>query len=154
MKNDKNRDKKFESRYTKPVDVISILKAHGNYKEGESSVQMNLSDVSRIRTHEDVITNTEGNYSKRTRTSKSLQTEIQNAIREGKSVRMYPAGVKYGALAKDRQFDIDAKVDILISDKDGNTRRINNVYWDTRWGTRKSLEHLDPGPSNLFSGAN
>lgn len=151
LKNDKQRDRKFESKYTKPVDVISILKAHGNYKDGQSSVPMNLSDVSKIRTKNDVITNTEGNYSRATNTSKELQQKVEEALRGNKQVRMYPHGTKYGALAKDNKFDIDAAVDIVISDADGsNPERIEDVYWDTGWGTRKSLSHPSPGPANLF----
>lgn len=146
------RDEKFKNRYTKPADVIGILKAHGGYKEGESSVLLNRSDILRLRSEEDVITNTQGNYSKRTRTSKAIQDKVRDALKDGtKTVRMYPYGVKYGAQSKDNVFDIDAPADIVIIDAEGNIEeKLDNVYWDTRWGNRESLYHKDPGPDSQF----
>lgn len=146
------RDEKFKNRYTKPVDVIGVLKAHGGYKEGESSVLLNRSDILRLRSEEDVLTNTQGNYSKRTRTSKKVQDKVREALKDGtKQVRMYPYGTKYGAQSKDNVFDIDAPADIIITDKDGNiVEKLDNVYWDTRWGNRESLYHQDPGPDSQF----
>lgn len=146
------RDQKFENRYTKPVDVISILQAHGGYKEGESSVLLNRSDISRLRSEEDVITNTQGNYSRRTHSSKKIQNEVSKALKDGdKEVRMYPHGTKYGAQSKDNTFDIDAKVDIIIVDANGDVvGKHENVYWDTRWGNRETLNRPSPMPANPF----
>ena len=146
------RDEKFKNRYTKPVDVIGVLKAHGGYKEGQSSVLLNRSDILRLRSEEDVLTNTQGNYSKRTRTSKAIQDKVRDALKDGtKQVRMYPYGTKYGAQTKDNVFDIDAPADIIITNKDGEIiERLDNVYWDTRWGNRESLYHQDPGPDSQF----
>lgn len=152
LKKDPNRDEKFKYRYTKPVDVIGILQAHGGYKDGENSVSLNLSDIGRLWSEKDILTSTRGNSSRRTRTSKPIQNEVETALKNGtKDVRMYPHGTKYGAQTKDNTFDIYAPIDIVIVDADGNIeKRIENVYWDTRWGTRESLYRPDPGPTNLF----
>lgn len=152
LKKDPNRDEKFKYRYTKPVDVIGILEAHGGYKDGENSVSLNLSDIGRLWSEKDILTSTRGNSSRRTRTSKPIQNEVETALKNGtKDVRMYPHGTKYGAQTKDNTFDIYAPIDIVIVDANGNIeKRIENVYWDTRWGTRESLYRPDPGPTNLF----
>lgn len=137
-----DRNNRFESRYTKWVNIADILRTHGQYKNGEKSVEMNISDVPRIRTREDVITNTQGNSNKPTNSSSELQSKIEEALRTpGVSVRMYPTGKKYGAQSKLDSFDIDAQVDIVITDAKGNqTERYNNVYWDTYWGNRETTD--------------
>jgi len=97
LRKDPNRDAKFEYRYTKPVDVFSVLRKHGGYKEGEKSVSLNRSDIEKLRSHKDVITNTQGNWSKSTSTSKKMRKDISNALEEGREIRMFPRGTKYGA---------------------------------------------------------
>lgn len=127
---------KFINRYTTSdaIHIEDVKQFHGG-KLTDLGFRANMEDVNRLKSVEDVVTNTRGYRGKSTDTSKLLRGVVQKALDDDKYVEVLPQGGTYGAQTKKNQYAVDTPVVVRIyenSDGTGNYKDYKG-YWNMGW---------------------
>ena len=131
----------FKNRYTSfnSMHVEDIKQLHGG-NITDLGFQANMGDVRKIKSVDDVVTNTYGYKGKKTNSSKQLQDKVQEALNAGKFVEILPKDGIYGAYNKNNQFSVDAPSRIRIYDNPDGTGNFVDYegYWNLDWDSQDS----------------
>lgn len=130
----------FKNKYTSydSMHVEDIKQLHGG-NITDLGFQANFGDLLKLRSSDDVITNTYGYKGERTNNSNVMIDKITAALNSGNFVEIMPKDGIYGAYTYDSDFSIDAPVRVRIySDAEGNTIQEDfDAYWNVGWNSQK-----------------
>lgn len=127
---------KFINRYTTSdaIHIEDVKQFHGG-KLTDLGFRANMEDVSRLKSVEDVVTNTRGYRGKSTDTSKLLRGVVQKALNNDKYVEVLPQGGTYGAQTKKNQYAVDTPVVVRVYENSDGTGSYKDYkgYWNMGW---------------------
>lgn len=145
---------KFINRYTTSdaIHIEDVKQFHGG-KLTDLGFRANMEDVRRLKSVEDVVTNTRGYRGKSTDTSKLLRGVVQKALNNDKYVEVLPQGGTYGAQTKKNQYAVDTPVVIRVyenSDGTGNYKDYKG-YWNMGWDSMPAPTSWDDELAGIYS---